>query len=229
MAQKKVKKATAGVEAPVVDVVDASNKKVGERMLAAAVFKVRVNDHLIYEAVKHYRGRRSARDPQDQDARRGFGHRPQAVASEGHRACPRRGGAHAAVAAWRHRVRSAASRLLLLDAEEGAARRAALRADPAHPGGSDSRRGELPRDPGSRAAAVQADEAAHQLSRWHGLDGKAVLVDEQPDEGLTLSSRNIPGVRVLDESALTVYEVLDCTALVFSQQALAKLEERLSR
>ena len=78
MAQKKVKKATAGVEAPVVDVMDASNKKVGERMLAAAVFKVRVNDHLIYEAVKHYRaaGRRGTHKTKTRDEVSGSGRKP---------------------------------------------------------------------------------------------------------------------------------------------------------
>jgi len=60
-----------------------------------------------------------------------------------------------------------------------------------------------------------------------GVTGRAVLVDHQPPDSLVLSGRNIPGVRILDESHLTVYDVLECRHLVISQEGLGKLEERL--
>ena len=61
-----------------------------------------------------------------------------------------------------------------------------------------------------------------------GVAGKTVLVDHEPADALVLSGRNIPGLRVVADSHLTVYDVLDCKNLLVSQEALGKLEERLT-
>ncbi len=61
-----------------------------------------------------------------------------------------------------------------------------------------------------------------------GIVGKAVVVDHQPADYLVLSGRNLPGVKVVAESHLTAYDVLDCRHLVMSQEAIDKLEERLT-
>ena len=61
-----------------------------------------------------------------------------------------------------------------------------------------------------------------------GVAGKAVLVDHEPTDNLILSGRNIPGLKVVAATHLTVYDVLDCRQLVVSQEALGKLEERLT-
>ena len=61
-----------------------------------------------------------------------------------------------------------------------------------------------------------------------GVVGKAVVVDHQPTEYLLLSSRNLQGVKVVAESHLTAYDVMDCEQLVVSQEAIDKLEERLT-
>jgi large subunit ribosomal protein L4 len=58
--------------------------------------------------------------------------------------------------------------------------------------------------------------------------GRAVLVDHEPNDALVLSGRNLPDVRVVAESHLTVYDVMDCKHLVVSQEAIDKLEERLA-
>ena len=42
-----------------------------------------------------------------------------------------------------------------------------------------------------------------------------------------LSGRNIPGLKIVDPTQVNVYDVLDCKTLLVSQEALAKLEERL--
>ena len=54
-------------------------------------------------------------------------------------------------------------------------------------------------------------------------------MDSEPSDALVLSGRNVPHVKVVDESHLTVYDVLDCKTLVVSQDALGRLEERLAR
>jgi large subunit ribosomal protein L4 len=58
--------------------------------------------------------------------------------------------------------------------------------------------------------------------------GKALIVDFEPTDALVLSGRNLPGVRVLDPSHITAYDVLDCKHLVLTSEGLSKLEERLS-
>jgi large subunit ribosomal protein L4 len=58
--------------------------------------------------------------------------------------------------------------------------------------------------------------------------GKVVVVDHEPADSLVLSGRNLPKARVVAESHLTVYDVLDCQTLLLSQAALEKLEERLA-
>ncbi len=61
-----------------------------------------------------------------------------------------------------------------------------------------------------------------------GLDGKTLLVDNKPTDNLILSGRNIPGLKVVDASQVNVYDVLDCRTVLVSQEALTKLEERLT-
>jgi large subunit ribosomal protein L4 len=61
-----------------------------------------------------------------------------------------------------------------------------------------------------------------------GIAGKAVVVDHEPTDFLVLSGRNLPGVKVVADSHLTAYDVMDCKHLVVTPEALDKLEERLS-
>jgi large subunit ribosomal protein L4 len=61
-----------------------------------------------------------------------------------------------------------------------------------------------------------------------GVAGKALVVDHQPADALVLSGRNLSGVRVLADSHLTAYDVMDCKHLVVTQEAIDKLEERLA-
>ena len=49
-----------------------------------------------------------------------------------------------------------------------------------------------------------------------------------PPDNLILSGRNIPGLKVVDATQVNVYDVLDCKTLLVSQEALTKLEERLT-
>ena len=54
------------------------------------------------------------------------------------------------------------------------------------------------------------------------------MVDHEPADALVLSGRNLPGVKVVADSYLTAYDVLDCKHLVLTPEALDKLEERLA-
>ncbi len=61
------------------------------------------------------------------------------------------------------------------------------------------------------------------------LGQKSVLfVTEEQNETLELSSRNIPGVKVLRYEGLNVYDILKYEHLVVQESALAAIEGRLS-
>jgi large subunit ribosomal protein L4 len=66
-----------------------------------------------------------------------------------------------------------------------------------------------------------------QLERW-GASGKTLLVEHRPADALVLSGRNIPGLKIVDPTQVNVYDVLDCRTLLVSQEALSKLEDRLT-
>ena len=61
------------------------------------------------------------------------------------------------------------------------------------------------------------------------FDGKTIYVESEPSDALILSSRNLPGFRVIETSHLTVYDILNCKTLAVSTAALSRLEERLAR
>src|SRR5262249_47328892 len=54
-AKKPAARRKAKPEGASVEVVDAQNKKVGERLVSPDVFGAKINTHLLYEAVKQYR------------------------------------------------------------------------------------------------------------------------------------------------------------------------------
>jgi large subunit ribosomal protein L4 len=62
-----------------------------------------------------------------------------------------------------------------------------------------------------------------------GVDGKALLVDRQDNENLALASRNNRAVKAVDALGVNVYDVVDRAHLVFSQGALTRLVEVLSK
>jgi large subunit ribosomal protein L4 len=81
------------------------------------------------------------------------------------------------------------------------------------------------------AAAGERPRLSRQLRtllRGLGVVGKAVVVDAAPSAPLALGGRNLPDVKVVSASHLSVYDVLDCAALVVSREALSRLEERLA-
>jgi large subunit ribosomal protein L4 len=204
-----------------IEVVDVQNKKVNEIGLAPEVFGVKVNEHLLYEAVKQYRA----------GARRGthMAKNRALVSGSGRKPWRQKGTGRARVGEirtplWRHggtvfgpvprdysyampkKARTAALRSALSQrVQEGALRVV------------DSFPIEAPK-------TKQLKGILDQL----GVAGKTLLVDHQPTSALVLSGRNIPGLKVVAESHLTVYDVLDCATLLLSEEAVGKLEERLT-
>jgi large subunit ribosomal protein L4 len=215
------RKRAAEPESASVQIVNSDNKKVGDRLVSPDVFGGRVNEHLLYEAVKQYRagGRRGTHMTKNRALVSGSGKKPWRQKGTG-----RARVGETRTPLWRHggtvfgptprdysytmpkKARAAALRSALTQRlNEGALK--------------------VVDDFG--VSSPKTKELKGLLTRL-GIAGKTVLVDHQPQDALVLSGRNIPGLKVVDDSHLTVYDVLDCKNLLVSQEALGKLEERLT-
>ena len=80
--------------------------------------------------------------------------------------------------------------------------------------------------PHPTATAIKTKAAATML-KTIGVHGKALLVDVQPDENLSLSLRNIPGVKFLASSRINARDVMDTTKVVLTRSAVEKLQSAL--
>jgi len=211
---------------PSVAVVDAQNRKLADLSLHPGVFGVEVNPHLLYEAVKQYRagGRSGTHMTKNRALVSGSGKKPWRQKGTGR---ARVGETRNPL--WRHggtvfgpvprdyaytmpkKARAAALRSALSQrATEGAVK-------------------VVDRIPVEMPAAPPFRLTQQLKGFLAALDvkGKTLIVDREPSDALVLSGRNLPGVRVLDDRHVTVYDVLDCRNLLVSAQALSRLEERL--
>jgi large subunit ribosomal protein L4 len=75
-------------------------------------------------------------------------------------------------------------------------------------------------------AEIKTKAAAEMLRRL-GIDGKALLVDVKPEDKLSLSVRNLEGVRVLPSNRVSARDVMNTRRVVLTQAALEKLQDAL--
>jgi len=207
---------------PSVDVVDLNNAVVGSLELADEVFGAPVNEHLLYEAVRH-----------SQAAARGGNAKTKTrheVSGSGKKLWRQKGTGRARMGSirsplWRHggtvhgpQPRDYSYKLprkMILGAL-----RSALSAK--------LRDGEL--------KVVQAFSLDDHKSKGvrAALDrlevGKtALLVDNGENQNLELGSRNLKGVTLLTSKDVTVYDLLGHTHVVLSETAAKKLSEALAK
>jgi large subunit ribosomal protein L4 len=69
--------------------------------------------------------------------------------------------------------------------------------------------------------------AAAEMLRRIGVEGKALLVDVKPEDKLSLSVRNIEGVRVLPSNRISARDVMNTRRVVMTRAAIEKLQEAL--
>ncbi len=206
---------------PKLAVINGAGETIREIQLSPAVFAAKPGAHLVYEAVKQYRagGRRGTHMTKNRALVSGSGKKPWRQKGTGR---ARVGEARNPL--WRHggTVFGPQPRDYSF-AMPRKARAAALRA-------ALSQRvteGALKVVEGFEVEQPKTKLLKGLLARL-GVVGKALLVDHQPPDHLVLSSRNLQGVKVVAESHLTAYDVMDCQQLLMSQEALDKLEERLT-
>ena len=223
MAQQRTRKTpgAAGPASPKTTVVNAANETLREIQLSPEVFGVRVSGHLLYEAVKQHRagGRRGTHMTKNRALVSGSGRKPWRQKGTGR---ARVGEVRNPL--WRHggTVFGPQPRDYSYSMPQKA-RAAALRGALTQR----LREGALKIVDALPLEGVKTKGLRDMLDRL-GVEGKAVIVDHEPADTLVLSGRNLPGVKVVADTHLTAYEVLDCRHLVISQEALDKLEERLT-
>ena len=70
-------------------------------------------------------------------------------------------------------------------------------------------------------------KAAVEMLEQLGVAGKALLVDLKPEDKLSLSVRNIEGVRVLPSNRVSARDVMNTRRVVMTRAAIEKLQDAL--
>jgi large subunit ribosomal protein L4 len=71
-------------------------------------------------------------------------------------------------------------------------------------------------------------KAATELLKRLGADGKALLIDVQPDEKLGIAVRNLQGVQLLASSRVAARDVMKAQRVIATKAAVEKLQELAS-
>jgi large subunit ribosomal protein L4 len=74
---------------------------------------------------------------------------------------------------------------------------------------------------------IKTKAAAAMLATLGAGRGKTLLVDVKPEDTLTLSVRNIEGVRVMASNRISARDVMNTRKVVLTRAALEKLQEAL--
>jgi large subunit ribosomal protein L4 len=206
---------------PKVDVVDLNNAKVGEVELSDDVFAAPVNEALLYEAVRHYlAGRRSGTV---KTKVRGD------VAGSGKKLWKQKGTGRARTGSvrsplWRHggtvhgpQPRSYAYNLP--KKMQLGALRSALTAK--------LKDGELKVVDSFQFSEPKSKGVRGALSRLEATR-KVLVVDNGENRNLTLGSRNLEGVTLLQSHAVNAYHLLGHDRVLLSRPAAEKLSEALA-
>ena len=201
-----------------IDIVNTDNKKVGSIELNDEVFGGRVNDSLIWESVVHTNAaeRRGTHKTKNRANVAGSGRKPWKQKGTGR---ARIGSIRNPL--WRHggtvfgpQPRSYDFRLPR-KVKRGAvvaalARRiqdgALIVVD-------------------ALGATESKTKAATELLRRLGADGKALLIDVEPDEKLGIAVRNLPGVQFLASAQVGARDVMNAQRVIATKAAVEKLQD----
>jgi len=205
---------------PSVPLVDIASKSHGERVLADAVFGVKPNRHLIYEAVRHFlAGRRRGTHA---TKTRGL------VAGGGRKPWRQKGTGRARTGSIRNPIWRGGGTVFgpqprdhsfkLAGKVQRGALRSALSLRATQGGVTVVTEFEL-ESPSTKRLKEQLDGL--------GLTSRVLLVDVKPTRELVLSARNLPSVDVRSVASLHTYQVLAAKQIVLSEGAATELEQRL--
>lgn len=205
----------------VFDVVNPQNEKVDEVVLSEAVFGVPVKGHLLHEAVRWQRARqrRGTASTKGRSEVSGGGRKPWRQKGTGRA----RAGSNRSPL-WRHggishgpKPRDWSFRF------PKALRRDALRTA-------------LSAKIAAREVRILEDltmdrpstKTFQSLLKGLGITGKVLVVTSQREEAVEKSARNLPRVKVLLAQGVNVSDVLNADVILFTREALVKVEETLT-
>lgn len=205
----------------VIDVVNPQNEKVDEVVLSEAVFGVPVKGHLLHEAVRWQRARqrRGTASTKGRSEVSGGGRKPWRQKGTGRA----RAGSNRSPL-WRHggishgpKPRDWSFRF------PKALRRDALRTA-------------LSTKIAAREVRILEDltmdrpstKTFQSMLKGLGITGKVLVVTSQREEAVEKSARNLPRVKVLLAQGVNVSDVLNADVILFTREALVKVEETLT-
>jgi large subunit ribosomal protein L4 len=203
-----------------LDIVNGENQKVGALALNDDVFGGRPNSELIWESVVHANAaeRRGTHKTKNRANVSGSGKKPwrqkgtgRARVGEIRNPLWRKGGT-----VFGPQPRSYEYQLPK-KVEKGALRAALTQK---------LRDGEVTVVDALSVAEIKTKAAAEMLRRL-GIDGKALLVDVKPEDKLSLSVRNLDGIRILASNRVSARDVVNSRRLVMTRAAIEKLQEAL--
>jgi len=203
-----------------IDIVNSSNQKVGAIDVSDEVFGGRVNGALIWESVVHANAaeRRGTHKTKNRANVSGSGKKPwrqkgtgRARVGEIRNPLWRKGGT-----VFGPQPRSYDFRIP--KKVEIGALRAAL--------AEKLRDGRLIVVDALVASEIKTKAAAAMLKTL-GVDGKAVLIDVAPDETLSRSVRNMPGIAVRASVRVSARDIANADRVVATRGAIEKLQEAL--
>ena len=203
-----------------IDVVNSSNEKVGAIDVSDEVFGGRINGALIWESVVHANAaeRRGTHKTKNRANVSGSGKKPwrqkgtgRARVGEIRNPLWRKGGT-----VFGPQPRSYDFRIP--KKVEIGALRAAL--------AEKLRDGRLVVVETLAASEIKTKAAAAMLKTL-GVDGKAVLIDVAPDEKLSRSVQNMPGIAVRASARVSARDIVGADRVVATRGAIEKLQEAL--
>jgi large subunit ribosomal protein L4 len=200
-----------------IDVVNTDNKKVGSLELNDEVFGGRVNESLIWESVVHTNAskRRGTHATKNRALVSGGGKKPYKQKGTGR---PQVGSSRTPL--WRHggtvfgpqprsydfRLPRKVKRGAIIAALAQRMQDGALVVVDA------------------LSATESKTKAATELLKRLGADGKALLIDVQPDEKLGIAVRNLPGVQFLASARVGARDVMNAQRIIATKAAVEKLQ-----
>jgi large subunit ribosomal protein L4 len=203
-----------------IEVVNSSNQKVGTLEVSDDVFGGRVNGGLIWESVVHANAaeRRGTHKTKNRANVSGSGKKPwrqkgtgRARVGEIRNPLWRKGGT-----VFGPQPRSYDFRIP--KKVEIGALRAAL--------AEKLRNGRVVVVDALAASEIKTKAAAAMLKTL-GVDGKAVLIDVTPDEKLSKSVQNMPGIAMRASGLVSARDIADADRVVATRSAFEKLQEAL--
>src|SRR5690349_17738194 len=70
-------------------------------------------------------------------------------------------------------------------------------------------------------------KSSAELLKRLGVTGKTLLIDVAPEDGFSISVRNLTGVKIVQSSRVTARDVIDTAHVIATRDALEKLQEAL--